>query len=190
MTETHKGTLETGKTYSLMVTGAQCKAGPFSKKGIPGYYNHLITFVGALGELYQAEYIVQSQEQNDFRKGIKQQFYVDNNFFAGKVPQIKPGIWHLNVGNNTVTPEMENAPQQKVERPNLPIPDRRYAPVSVSGQSYVFAMAYAKDILVAKISAGLIEDPEDITSMLTDAKIINNALLEMQQEQLNRTNDI
>jgi len=135
--------------------------------GVP-FYVFKVYFHDPNRKLYVGEYVQPNSEvQTKFVKDKVVKFHV--TIAAGINSEIEEG--HILPSSSGGTPSARPA-------------------MNASGQTYTFAMGYAKDVFCAMIAAGKIEDdpdsPENMERLVSIAKMINNGLIEMQEEQQNR----
>jgi hypothetical protein len=172
--------METDKIYQLKVVyceprieNATGKHKSFPKKDGKMYFVYDVCLEDKNGNRAICEYISLRNTQNELHKGVTQ--YIRCGIFGGKgTPEIEP-VEGPNEDSQRTLPQGEKAiTTYKDGAAN------GFA-VPVTGKSMTFAMAWAKDILVAEIA----KQPEgyrvtnvDIEKMVRNADLINNALTE------------
>lgn len=166
--------LSAGVNYTLHVTEI---SGPkqFSRGAYPGikFYSFKIYFLDKSGKQYMGEYVqTGNTEQNKFHVGQEAEFHVCNT--SGNVDEVCPG--HLSL---TEKPNPQIAATGSVQ--HQPV-------LQASGQTYTFAMGYAKDVYCEQVKLGQIQGDadsiENIERLVSMAKQINSGLIEMQREQI------
>ena len=147
----------------MMVTGVTNNVKEFGQTRLSVV--NRVSFMDDAGTEYRAEYISDHKDQTIFVKGQRVCFVV-GKFSPGGTPEVAP------VG---VSPQNENVPQKTfgdvyneykkaADAIQSSLPPR---PVHVAGTARAFAMGYAKDILVAKLAAGLIGYGDDLGAHIT-----------------------
>lgn len=159
------GKLTKGPIYSMMVVWLEQKR-TYQKAGATVYVHH-VTFEDQAGVRYIGEYPCDTQKQDVFEVGKKSPDF--------KVTlEGKYGV-EINVADFVYKPrdpEVQPAP----EAPHVVLP--------MGGQSYVFAMGYAKDIFAAKLNiANRAVDADFKVEMFQLADEINQWLIDKQREQ-------
>ncbi len=150
------------------------------KKGDTIYQRHDIHMEDKQGNTLRGEFLNQSMTPDGFHIGIIQ--YVRCLWWDDKGPTIEPYDPAV-----IAEPIVQSLPKQNVEIPNAnqerqPVAQHAIAgDANVGGKAIVFAMAYAKDILVAEIGRkkpGYVATDEDIERMISNAKKIRMGLLD------------
>jgi hypothetical protein len=163
------GKLVKGPIYMMMVVGLEQKR-TYQKAGATVYVHH-VTFVDQAGVQYIGEYPVATPTQDAFVKGkMSPQFKVT---LEGKY------------GNEINLADFVYKPRDPEPTEAAPQPGKGSdAIMPMGGQSYVFAMGFAKDIIVANMSDydGQTDSnyKEDLFKLADE---INQWLIDKQREQ-------
>lgn len=151
--------------------------------GVPDPYIYKVGCVDNDGMCYSFEARMESPEQTFFVPGKKANFYC---FFCTKFTDvIKPFYGDMTSQDTFVKSE---APIPAIATPTSPISLPTQIPAQLRSipcreDLSVVSMKFAKDIMCARISAGLIEGSmEDFTLMFSEAEKIKEQLEEMRDE--------
>lgn len=164
---------EQGSIYSGLMVTAIKQDRTFSH-GVPPTkkYVHHITFLHDNGFVLIGEYVIESPEQHVFEVGKKSpEFKCTLN--GNKGDEIWPTGFH-----SPTRPRHEHAAASRQgAQPKSAVVS------SMAGQSQVFAMGFAKDLMVAQVQAGAYIDSDFTDDLLKLADNINDWLAQKQRDQ-------